>query len=75
MQGMRLDAKARGYCVANEGRVKPNAGRTRTDNEERHPVSGKWSGRMVLTLIRNAAIIGLNRYGVQSEGSHRRLED
>jgi DNA invertase Pin-like site-specific DNA recombinase len=51
----------------------PDAGRTRTDGGIKHKVSGKWGARTVLTLIRNSAIIGMQSYGAQSEGSHRRV--
>jgi hypothetical protein len=52
----------------------PDAGRWRKGRAgHRYRVSGKWSGRTVLTLIRNRAIIGMNVYGAQSKGKHRRL--
>lgn len=51
----------------------PDAGRTRRDRGENHKVTGRWSSRTVLCLIRNRSIIGLTHYGEQSEGHHRRL--
>ncbi len=52
----------------------PDAGRFRGDRKGyRHKVSGKWNARTVISLIRNRTIIGLNRYGVQSQGKFRRL--
>ena len=50
----------------------PDAGRTRSENGRRHRVSGQWTASTVRALLRNTAIIGLLRYGVQAEGSHRR---
>jgi hypothetical protein len=51
----------------------PDAGRIRTDHGVAHAVTGKWSPATVLALIRNRAIIGMQSYGVQSEGQFRRL--
>jgi hypothetical protein len=51
----------------------PDAGRTRTEGGRRHEVSGLWTPSAVRALLRNHAIIGYQRYGVQAEGHHRRL--
>jgi DNA invertase Pin-like site-specific DNA recombinase len=50
----------------------PNAGKTRSYQGHVRQVPGRWSPNQVSQLIRNCAIIGLNRYGAQSEGKFRR---
>ena len=63
--------------IANElnalGVPSPDAGRTRTERGIAHPVSGLWTPSTVRALIGNTAVTALLRYGVQSEGHHRRL--
>ena len=51
----------------------PDAGRRRRDRDCRHEVTGKWSGRSVLELLRNPLIVAVQTYGRRSEGRHRRL--
>lgn len=53
--------------------VRPDAGRTRTEQGRTHRVSGVWTCGTVRALLRNTTIVGELRYGVQSEGHHRRL--
>jgi Recombinase len=55
------------------GIASPDAGRFRTDHGVVHAVTGKWSPATILALIRNQAIIGMQSYGVQSEGLFRRF--
>ena len=51
----------------------PDAGRQRTCQRSKHEVTGKWSARSVLELLRNPLIVALQMYGRRSEGRHRRL--
>ena len=53
--------------------MRPDAGRTRTEQGRTHRVSGVWTCGTVRALLRNTTIVGELRYGVQSEGHHRRL--
>ena len=55
------------------GIASPDAGRSRTERGRKHRVSGTWTPSTVRALLRNTAIMGMLRYGVQSEGHHRRL--
>lgn len=71
--GRKLGAKAICRHLNELGIPSPDAGRTRTDHGIKHTVSGKWHQNTVLSLIRNWAINAQTRYGVQSEGAHRRL--
>ena len=51
----------------------PDAGRTRSEQGRKHRVSGIWNASTVRALLRNTSVIGVQRYGLQSEGHHRRL--
>jgi hypothetical protein len=50
----------------------PDAGRTRTDHNVPHHVTGKWCVNTVLDLCRNPAIVGFLEQIRRSEGKYRR---
>ena len=50
----------------------PAAGETRTDNGQKHRVSGVWHPNTVANLLRNPLVIGVLEYGRRSEGKLRR---
>jgi hypothetical protein len=75
-----LELKAKGWGVKriaqylnDRGIPSPDAGRTRTDHGVKHLVSGKWNHNSVGELCRNPVILGIQQYGMRSEGKIRRL--
>lgn len=75
-----LDMKEQGLGhkrIANRlnelGIPSPDAGRTRTDGNVKHLVSGKWNPRTIAEMCRNPIIAGILQLGARSEGKHRRF--
>lgn len=55
-----------------EGVPSPDAGRWRTDNGVKHPVSGIWSQSTVVNIGRNQLLSAISTYGVRSMGDQLR---
>ena len=78
---LMLDLSATGWGakrianLLNElGVPSPDAGKIRRDRGVPHVNDGKWNHRTVLELLRNPTLIGEQRYGRRSMGTHRRLD-
>lgn len=56
-----------------EGVPSPDAGRKRTDNGAKHPVSGTWNITSINNIGRNSLIAAIARYGVRSMGDQLRF--
>ena len=65
-----------GSAIANrlteKGVLPPNAGTKRKRNGVAVPVSTAWYSETVMQLLKNPVIIGLQAYGRQSAGTHKR---
>lgn len=65
-----------GCAIANrlteKGVLPPNAGTKRKRNGVEVPVSTAWYSETVMQLLKNPVIIGLQAYGRQSAGTHKR---
>jgi hypothetical protein len=55
-----------------EGIRSPDAGRTRTDNNRAHPVSGVWHATTITGIARNSLVEAVVSYGRRSMGDKRR---